>query len=310
MTKTSATPWLAVCGHANLDVHLVVKELPKQGQSVPVVERRTLWGGTAANIAHHAGGLGVPTRLWSRVGDDFPAAWRKALAADGVDLSSLDVVVGAQTPTCFVLTDLLDRQAYAMDQGPMERMAENPPTPTLLHGMAKGAWLHLATGDPLAYAPIAVAAREQGLRIALDPGQELRYKYDARSLKGLLEAADLLFLNEEELRVACGLVDCFEAEDLLLHVPALVVTRGERGASLYRDGHKPHHAPAFPANVVDPTGAGDALRAGVYAALHAGKGMEDALRWGQAAAAATIERPGAQETALRPSDVARFTSAA
>ncbi|MEK6985694.1 MAG: PfkB family carbohydrate kinase [Candidatus Thermoplasmatota archaeon] len=302
----SKPPFLAVCGHTNLDIHLVVKELPKAGQSAPVVERRTLWGGTAANIARHAGGLGVPTRLWSRVGDDFPATWRKALGADGVDLSKLDVVPGAQTPTCFIFTDLLERQAYAMDQGPMERMAESPPTEALLDGMARGSWLHLATGDPLAYALVAAAAVERGLRIALDPGQELRYKYDARSLKGLLELADLLFLNEEELRTACDLLECTEPEELLLHVPALIVTRAERGASLYRDGHPSVHQPAFPVRVLDPTGAGDALRSGFFAALHAGRPFEEALRWGQAAAATVVQHPGAQERVLHRSDLDRL----
>ena len=43
-------PFLAVCGHTNIDVQLHVKELPKAGQSVPVLDRRTVWGGTAANI--------------------------------------------------------------------------------------------------------------------------------------------------------------------------------------------------------------------------------------------------------------------
>lgn len=303
MKQKPTAPFLAVCGHTNLDIHLAVKEIPKAGQSTPVVERRTLWGGTAANIARHAGGLGVPTRLWSRVGDDFPAAWRTALGADGVDLSHLDVVPGAQTPTCFIFTDLLERQAYAMDQGPMEHMAEAPPTEALLDGMARDAWLHLATGDPLAYAPVAAAAVARGIRIALDPGQELRYKYDARSLKGLLEQSDLLFVNESELRTACDLLDCAEPEELLLHVPALVVTRSERGASLYRDGHAPHHQPAFPVNVVDPTGAGDALRSGFYAALHAGRAFEEALLWGQAAAATVVQHPGAQERALRRVDL-------
>lgn len=297
-------PFLAVCGHTNVDVQLQVRELPQAGQSAPVLDRRTVWGGTAANIARHAGGLGVPTRLWSRVGTDFPPDWRAALAGDGVDLTWLDTVAGGRTPTCFILTDALDRQAYCMDQAVMEAMAEHPPPASFAEGLGTDGWLHLATGDPLAYAPVAAAARDAGTRIALDPGQEMRFRYDARALQGLLSFCDALFVNEAELQVAAGLLAFTQPEDLLALVSTLVVTRGAKGASLYRRGHKSLHAPPLPVpRVVDPTGAGDAFRAGWYAALHAELGMDQALRWGQAAAAVCVQHPGPQTYVVRRRDI-------
>ncbi len=306
MAPEAATPpaaFLVACGHTNLDVQLQVKELPGAGQSVPVLDRRTVWGGTACNIARHAAGLGVPVRLWSRVGDDFPSDWRAALEADGVDLSHLDVVRGGRTPTCFILTDLVDRQCFAMDQGPMAGMAEHPPGPDLLDGVARGGWLHVGTGDPLAYAHLAKEAGDRGLFVALDPGQELRFQYDSRSFEGLLNLADALFLNEDELKVACGYMRYGDPVQFLDHVDAVVVTRGAKGASLYRSGKKAHHVEAFPVRVVDPTGAGDALRAGWYAALWEGRTMEEALRRGVAAASVVLQHPGPQTHVLRPGDV-------
>jgi adenosine kinase len=287
-------PKLVVLGHTNLDVQLSVQELPKAGQSVPVLERRTVWGGTACNVARQAAGLGVPVRLWSRVGDDFPADWRQALEQDGVELA-FDEVKGGRTPTCFILMDLLDRQSCAMDQGPMGNMAESPPTPKLLDGLVEGAWLHIGTGDPLAYAAIVDAAKRVGVPIAFDPGQELRFMYNTQTFEALLNQADLLFCNEAELRVATDFLGYGAAEQLLDHCPSVVVTRGAKGASLYRVGKKTLHANAFPVpRVVDPTGAGDALRAGWHAAILAGKSQEDALRWGQAAAAINVQHAGGQ----------------
>ncbi|MEA3202598.1 MAG: nucleoside kinase [Thermoplasmata archaeon] len=294
---------LAVAGHANLDVQLQVKELPKPGQSVPVLERRTVWGGTAANVARHAGGLGVPVRLWSRVGPDFPPAWRAALEADGVDLAFLDVAKDALTPTCFILTDLLDRQSYAMDQGAMGRIDEHPAGPELLNGLADDAWLHVTTGSPLGYAHLVDAARRAGIAVAFDPGQELRFQYDTRSFEGLLDQAGLFFCNEPELVVACDYLGYGGAEQLLDHVDAVVVTRAEKGATLYRAKKKPFALPAFPVRVLDPTGAGDALRAGWYAALHAGKDQEAALKWGLAAAAVKIQHVGGQDHVVRRAEV-------
>lgn len=287
--------FVAIYGHTNLDVHLQVKELPKPDQSTPVLHRRSAWGGTAANIACQAGGLGVPVRIWSLVGDDLPEAWRKAREASSVDASWLEVIPDLPTPACFVMTDLLDRQTYCIDQGAMAVMTEHPPPAALLDGIAPGGWLHLATGDPLVYAVAANAARDKGLHVALDPGQEMRWRYDRRAFEGLLNLSHALFVNEEELRVAGDFLGYGAPEQFLDHVDTVVVTRASKGASLYRRKAKTLHLPAFPAKVVDPTGAGDALRAGWYAALHAGHTMETALRWGLAAAAIKVRHVGGQD---------------
>lgn len=297
-------PFLAVCGHSNLDVLLRVKDLPRAGQSTPVLQRRVVRGGNGSNIASHAASLGVPVRLWSRVGDDFPPEWRTDLEALGVDVSHLAVASGTATPTCFVFTDAMDRQCFAIDGGPMTAMAQAPPGPDLVKDLAPGGWLHVATGDPLAYAPVVDAARRAGVQVALDPGQEMSFRYDARALAGLLSWCDAFFVNEAELRVAGSLLGKSGPEEMLEHVPLLVVTRGAKGASLYRRGQKSLHAPA-PAvdRLADPTGAGDAFRAGWYAALHAGHALEEALRWGQAAGAAKVRHHGAQDYLVTRADL-------
>lgn len=295
---------LAVCGHANLDVQLVVQELPRDGNSTPILERRVVWGGTGANIARHAASLGVPTRLWSRVGADFPPAWRKALESSGVDLAHLDVAAGQDTPTCFVLTDLVDQQAYCMDQGPMAAMAAAPPPSHFLEGLRHGDWLHVGTGDPAAYGALVRQARQQGLFVAFDPGQELRFLYDEHDFEGLLDGASVFFCNQAELDVALRLMSYGDPVQLLDHAEAVIVTRGADGATLYRPRKKPLATPAFHADVVDPTGAGDAFRAGWYAALHAGKPFDEALRWATAAGAIKVGRATPQDRPVTPTDLA------
>lgn len=295
-------PFVAVCGHTNLDVHLQVPELPRPGQSSPVLERRIEWGGTAANIARHAGSLGVGVRLWSRVGKDFPAEWRQALQDDGVLLEHLEVDALRLTPTCYIATDSLDRQQFFMDQGAMVDLAQNPAPLSLLDGIQ---WLHVATGDPLGYAQVADAAKRAGIRVAFDPGQELRFQYDARSLQGMLELADVFWCNDQELEVACVLLDVASPDALLKFVPSVVVTRGARGLSWYARNQAPTHAPAFPVGrVLDPTGAGDACRAGFYAATAKGLAFEEALRWGQAAASLVVETVGGQSHPVTPAALA------
>lgn len=290
--------YLAVAGHTNIDIQLRMEELPGRGQSSPVLERRTVHGGTAANVARHAAGLGVPVRLWSRVGDDFPSDWHDALASDGVDLHYLDLVRGGRTPTCYVLTDAGGDQAYCMDQGAMATMVENPPDSRLVAGLT--GWLHLCTGDPRAYLDIAATARQRGIPVALDPGQELRFLYGPKVFERLLDRSDAVFLNEDELDLALRYLSYGDPVQLLDHVDTVVVTRGSKGASLYQVGGRHIHQDAFSVPVLDPTGAGDALRSGWYAALQVGLTQEEALRWGQAAAAIAVQHPGPQDHVVRP----------
>ena len=87
-------------------------------------------------------------------------------------------------------------------------------------------------------------------------------------------------INTAELDVALRLLSYGDPVQLLDHAQAIVITRGPQGASLYRPRKKPLHVPAFHVQGVDPTGAGDAFRAGWYAALRAGHPFDEALRWG------------------------------
>lgn len=294
-------PFLAVLGHANIDVQLELQNIPLPGASSPVQDRRTVYGGTAANIARQAAGLGVPTRLWARVGADFPSDWRAGLEADGVDLSFMDVDATNRTPTCYILTDADGQQSYCMDQGAMGAMVQHPPTAALLEGLS---WLHIGTGDPTAYMEIAQLAKAAGVKIAFDPGQELRFMYTSATFELLLDVADVVFLNELELSLALEYLRYGDPVQLLDHVGTVVVTRGAEGASLYQAGKKPVHQPALPAAAVDPTGAGDALRAGWYSGLADGLDAPMALARGQAAGAIIVTHLGPQSHTLRLPEIA------
>ncbi len=290
-------PFLAVVGHTNIDVQLRLHELPVAGESRPVSDRRTVHGGTACNVARHAAGLGVPVRLWSRVGPDFPPDWKVGLEADGVDLAFFDMG-GSRTPTCYVLTDDQDRQSYCMDQGAMTPPYSLPTA--LLDGVS---WLHVGTGDPASYEPLVRAAGAAGVSVGFDPGQEIHFAYDAQSFERMLNLADVFFCNDVELGRALSYLRYGAADQLLDHVDTVVATHGAKGAALYRSRQKPVQLAALPATVVDPTGAGDALRAGWYAGLAAGEDAPAALLRGMAAAAVVVGHPGPQNHVVRRDEV-------
>lgn len=296
---------LVVLGHTNIDVQLAVQRLPERDQSSPAQDRRTVYGGTACNIARHAAGLGVPVRLWSRVGGDFPPDWKIALEDDGVDLSFLDIEASGRTPTCYVLTDADGHQAYVMDQGAMGHAIEHPPAADIL---TDARWLHVGTGLPAAYQDLATLARKRGIEVAFDPGQEIHFAYDASAFETLLDSADTAFFNQAELDAALRFMKYGDPVQLLDHVDRVITTHGAAGARLY-EGRHIHEVPAPDVDAVDPTGAGDALRAGWYAALHAGKDRKEALAWGVAAGSAAVTFPGPQGRTLGPDDLTQVRGA-
>ena len=287
-------PFLTVLGHSNIDVQLSVAAMPGGGRSSPVTDRRTVYGGTACNIARHAAGLGVPVRLWSRVGSDFPADWRADLEVDGVDLTFDE---GERTPTCYILTAPDGEQAYMMDQGAM-----TPPYEVPADAWDGAQWLHVGTGDPASYLPTMQAAKAADLKIAFDPGQEIHFAYDAKHFETLLNLADVFFCNDVEMEKALGLLRYGDPAQLLDHVDHVVQTHGEDGATLW-GGKKPLPLPAVPAAAVDPTGAGDALRAGWYAGLHEGGDMAEALQLGMEVAAVAVTLLGPQPRAITRDDL-------
>lgn len=289
-------PFVTVLGHSNIDVQIRVGQLPKANQSSPALDRHTVYGGTACNIARHAAGLGVGVRLWSRVGKDMPLEWKAALQDDGVQLA-LDVA--GRTPTCFIFTDAAGDQAYCMDQGAM-----SPPYDVPASVLDGATWLHVSTGDPGSYRPIVEAARAAGVKVAFDPGQEIHFAYDAAHFEQLLDLSDVFFCNDAELEVALRFMRYGDAEQLLDHVDAVVATHGADGATLHRVKHKPLTLAALPAEVIDATGAGDALRAGWYAGLAAGQGMPEALQCGIEAASLVVAMQGPQPVAISASDLA------
>ncbi len=291
-----STDYLAVIGHANIDVLLDVQALPGPGESRPVQRRSRVYGGTACNIARHAAGLGVATRLWARVGRDFPPDWRVELLDAGVNLDYLDIDEVRDTPTCFILTSPDGAQAYCMDQGAMGALTANPPTEGLLDGLT--GWLHIGTGTPDAYVEIAEKARQAGVAVALDPGQEIHFAYDANALRALLEHSDLLWCNEGERDAMLKMLDT-DLDGLERLVPRVIVTHGAKGVSMHVRGEPVVRIDGLQVDVVDPTGAGDALRAGVYRALSRGRPWLDALSFGQEVAAACLKMRGPQPETIR-----------
>jgi nucleoside kinase len=278
---------LLVAGHTNIDRFLSVERLPAPDRTVPLRALREALGGTAATIARNAARRGVRTGLLSRVGPDFPPEFRRRLRTDGVDLRGLEVVPGARSPTCFILEDGHGGQMTAIYQGPMGEAARAPMPHALL---GEYRWLHLTTGDPRFQLRLKAAALSHGLRVAVDPAQELHYWWKPGPLRQLLAGAELMFGNRSETLRAATLLGLSRTEELLAHVPLVVETLGPRGVKAYFRGGAEHVSAPPIRGAHATTGAGDAFRGGFYAAWFGGARLRSCLEEGASAASEWIRQ--------------------
>lgn len=283
-------PFLTVYGHVCLDQILSLEKFPDPNTSVDIREKHRYFGGTGANVATAAAALGVPTALVSYVGPDLPSDFRQFMFSKGVDLSEVVTVEGYETSTVIVVTDASEAQIAYVYQGPMRDMGEFE---LKLESARKSKFVHISTGRPEYYLPVMEECRKLEKDISFDPAQEIHRIWDRETFRRALPLANRLFGNSNELRTALRYMDASGPEGLLPYVPEIITTRGKEGALVFT-GHGSWTVPAArPSKVVDPTGAGDAFRAGFYAGRYYGHGLLESAAYGNAAASFVLEAAGA-----------------
>ncbi len=261
-----------------------------------VPELRKEFGGCAGNIAYNLkllGGEGVPL---ATVGADFEpyAEW---LDKWGVDKSHIRVVDDSYTAQAYITTDVDDNQITAFHPGamafadtidvPAGDEAVGIVAPNGREGMIKHAGQFAAAGIPFIF----------------DPGQGLPM-FDGADLLRFIDQARWVAVNDYEsqlLQEKTGNT----LEDLAGRVEALIVTRGGEGSHIYVDGGRLEIPAVKPTAVVDPTGCGDAYRAGLLYGLMNGFGWEKTGRLAAVMGTQKIEHHGTQNHRFTMDDVRR-----
>lgn len=285
----SVSNFLGVFGHVNVDFIMDVPKLPQPDSSIEVSNVKRFFGGTGSNIAMVASSLGVRTSLASFVGTDFPADFKEALKKAGVDITDLVEVEYLLTPTCRILTDPQQAQIGIMDQGPMAFMDDFE---IARHTVENSRIIHIGTGRPGYYRRVMELAGELGKPVYFDPAQEIHYVYDASSFCELLGMSNTLFVNRSELAAALKYLGKEDEYAILEHVDTLVITLGKDGSRILHKGEELAILAIEPSVVLDPTGAGDAYRAGFYAGLSRNMDLEKCGLLGASASSFIIEAEG------------------
>ncbi|MEM2943994.1 MAG: carbohydrate kinase family protein [Methanomassiliicoccales archaeon] len=292
MGRRYMTPPLFLCvyGHVALDYIIKLADFPEPNTSVDILEKETYYGGTGANIATIASSLGVPTALCSFVGEDFPDDFLDFMRSRNVDLRELVKIRGEKTPTVWIVSNASNDQIAYVYQGPMRKMDEYE---VKMNAAVESDVVHICTGRPSYYLKLMELCKSMGKYIAFDPSQEIHYIWNATDFRKAITFCDAIFVNDSELRRALQHLELAAVEDIAKRVRLLVNTKGKDGCVAYEGGIRRITVPSFDTDkIVDPTGAGDAFRAGFYAGKFRKLPLESCLAAGCATASFIIEAKG------------------
>ncbi|GAB3399192.1 carbohydrate kinase family protein [Massilia agilis] len=260
MTKTSL-----ICGslafdkimqyHGRFGETLLADQLHRVNVSFLVPTLRTEYGGCAANIAYNLKLLGGDPLIMATIGQDG-GEYLQRFDKLGISTRAIRTIGHAYTAQCFVTADLDNNQINAFHPGAMQFAHEN----------------NVADCGPLAVAIIAPDGREGMLKHArdcaalgvpfmFDPGQQLPM-FSGEELITFIDQATYLAANDYEFEMVMDRTG-LTLGDIAKRLDALIITRGDKGSEIHAGGER-HDIPAVPAEkVVDPTGCGDAYRAGL-----------------------------------------------
>ncbi len=268
--------------------HFIDQALDHVSLSFLVEELRRERGGSGANIAFNLALLGERPILMGTAGKDFDE-YRAWLEQHGVDTSAVRVIPEEYSASFFCNTDVENNQIGSFYAGAMSyakgyRLVD---AVSILPDLVIN-----SPNDPKAMLALAEECRAHGVRHLFDPSQQVIW-LDADDLRYGVERCDLLIVNEYEWDMITNKTG-FTRADIVGAGRVLIVTYGAEGARIY-EGDTLHRIPAFPVeSEVDPTGVGDAFRAGLIKGMASGFDWPLSGRIGALAAAYVLEKHGTQ----------------
>lgn len=253
-----------------------------------VVEKR---GGTAGNIAYSLALLNEKPMVYSCVGKDF-TAYGKAFEALGISLEGISVVEDEFTASCYITTDLTSNQIAAFSPAAMGHKLESTHFPKV---DPQTDWAILSPGNLDDMISLSRYYAKNKVRTICDPGQQI-VVIPHEDLCEMIYHSEILIGNDYEITTICKNMN-LTIEELSEKVPYIIITYGEKGSSIVSKSFDEPHiiAPVTANKVLDPTGCGDAYRAGLLKGLCDGLDVTKAAKLASVVASYCVEENGTQE---------------
>jgi len=281
--------------------HILPDKIHMLNVSFLVPQMRREYGGCAGNIAYNLKLLGDVGYPMATVGRDF-GPYREWFTAAGIPAEHVKVLDSEHTAQAFITTDLDDNQITAFHPGAMQHSHLNQVSEA--RGIALGIVAPDGREGMLQHAAQFAAA---GIPFIFDPGQGLPM-FEGEDLARFLEQASWLAVNEYEWQLIQQKTG-WGVSEVTARVEALIVTQGAQGSVIYTRDREIPIPTATPRAVVDPTGCGDAYRAGLIHGLLHGLDWETTGRIASLLGAIKIESRGTQNHRFTSAELARRLAA-
>jgi adenosine kinase len=269
--------------------HLLPEHLSRISLSFLVDTMDKRRGGCAPNIAYTLALLGERPQLMGTAGEDF-GDYRAWLEAAGVDTAHVKQVAGKFTASFFCSTDQDNNQIASFYTGAMAHAGEL--SFRLVHDCGLAI---ISPNDPGAMVQYAEECRTMGIRYIFDPGQQCA-RMSGDELRAGAVGASIVICNDYEYEILKQKTGLDEAA-ILSGSDALIITKGEQGSSILTKDERWDVPAVTPRQIVDPTGVGDAFRAGLMKGLSLGVPYHCAAQIGSVAATYVLEHLGGQSHA-------------
>ncbi len=246
------------------------------------------FGGTAGNIAYNLALLGERPLILATAGNDFDRyeAW---LRKHNLPLSGIRRIEEEMTAGAYITTDMADNQITGFNPGAM-----NYPSLQQFDGVNPRETLAIvAPGNVEDMVAYVRSYKQHKIPYIFDPGQQISV-LSVEQLIEMITGSELLICNDYELERIIQTTE-LEITDLLQRTRAVISTLGDKGSLLTTPQHETKIPAVKASQVQDPTGAGDAYRAGLIKGLVLGKELPDAARMGATCASYAVEHHGTQE---------------
>jgi adenosine kinase len=254
-----------------------------------MIKRR---GGIAPNIAYTIALLGGKPRIQAAVGEDFEV-YRRELEAIGIDTREMRVFEGF-TASFFATTDKHNAQIASFHTGAMAHASKL----SLYDLDEKPDLVVISPNDPDAMYKYVDECSQLNIPYLYDPSQQT-IRMPGELLRKGVEGAHALFVNDYEFSLVQQRSE-LSAEWMQQNLPILVVTKGEQGASITVEGTE-YNIPIVPTQlIVDPTGVGDAFRAGFLTGYRLGLNWQTSGQIGALCATYCLESDGTQSHIFTP----------
>ena len=240
-------------------------------------------GGTAGNIAYNLALLKIPVGVVGVVGVDF-LEYAKFLQKSGVDISQIKTIDNNLTSSAFIMTDKADNQITAFYPGAMDHAA------SLSLENKEADLVVISPNNPQAMINFCRECQKNNIPYMLDPGMQLP-ALSPENLKNMLKGAQILIGNDYEISLLKEKLS-LDDKQLLNQVKILITTLGDKGSTIQTPDETVQVNAGKPAEVIDPTGAGDAYRAGFLAGFTKKLDLKVCGQMGSVAACYAVEKYG------------------